>query len=81
VYYSWRGFLIFCGVFTIVALIAAALEWINRRTDSPIMRKRVNNASDTYFQSRGSVWEAGLRDAVFLFDRVLGTRKRLPPED
>jgi hypothetical protein len=39
-------------VLTVFVLVAAVIEWLQRRTDSPIMRTRVNDASDDYFRNR-----------------------------
>lgn len=39
-------------VLSIFVIVAAFIEWLQQRTDSPIMRKRVNEASDEYLSSR-----------------------------
>jgi hypothetical protein len=51
-------------IVTIVALVA---EWIERRTESPIMRQRVNEGSDEFLDTRGSVWKAAMEQSRRFF--------------
>jgi hypothetical protein len=64
-YFKSRLFLgILCLFVLAIALIA---EWLDRRTETPIMRKRVNDASDRYLATRGSIWDAALESARRFF--------------
>ena len=55
----------FSGVVLLIALVAV---WIDRRTESPIMRERVNAGSDEFLRERGSVWKEAVEDTQRFFD-------------
>ena len=52
----------------VVLLISLVAVWIDRRTESPIMRKRVNAGSDEFLRERGSIWKEAKEDAQRFFD-------------
>ena len=59
---------VFLGVISgVVLLIALVAVWIDRRTESPMMRKRVNAGSDEFLRERGSVWQEALEDSRRFF--------------
>ena len=51
---------VIAGVVLLVCLIAV---WIDRRTEAPIMRERVNEGSDDFLRERGSVWHEARKEA------------------
>jgi hypothetical protein len=56
------------GVLTgVVLLIALIAVWIDRRTESPIMRERVNVGSDEFLRERGSIWKEAVEDTRRFF--------------
>jgi hypothetical protein len=59
-------------VLTVVILVAAVIEWLQRRTDSPIMRRRVNDASDAYLKSQGTPLDAARRSVRSFVTRLGG---------
>ena len=56
---------VIAGVVLVVCLIAV---WIDRRTESPMMRKRVNEGSDEFLRERGSVWQEARKEAGSFFE-------------
>ena len=64
-YYSSR--LILGGLVLVVLVIAVLAEVIDRHTEPPIMRERVNDASDEYLRSRGTTWQAALESTRAFF--------------
>lgn len=49
---------------TIILAVALVLEVIDRLTESPAMRARVNAGSEQFFAQRGSIWHAATRSAA-----------------
>jgi hypothetical protein len=52
------------GGFVLIALVfvvAIIIEWLDRATDSPVMRRRVNGASDAFLEERGTILTAASR--------------------
>ena len=56
---------VFSGVVLVVAVVA---EWWDRRTEDPIMKRRVNAGSDRFLSRRGSIWRAATRDTRNAFN-------------
>ena len=58
-----RGFAVTVGAFACTFVVVVFIAWLDRRTESPIMRTRVNQGSDRYLKGRRSAIGEGL-DAV-----------------
>lgn len=44
----------------VVFLVALAAEWVDRRTDAPIMHQRVNDGSNEYLWWQRPIWRSAL---------------------
>ena len=64
----FEGKLIVAVVGAIVVTIAVVAEWWERRTEDPIMKRRINAGSDSFLRRRGSVWDAATRDTRHAFN-------------
>ena len=62
-----KGRLILGAIAAVVLIIAVIAVWLERRSESAIMRKRVNAGSDQFLEARGSVWSEGLKEARRFF--------------
>ena len=58
----FEGRILVGAIALIVVAIALVAEWWDRRTESPIMKQRVNAGSDAFLARRGSVWKAATRE-------------------
>jgi hypothetical protein len=45
----------------VLVVIQTFIEWLHRKVEPPIMRKRVNEGSDEYLDERGSPLDEGIR--------------------
>jgi hypothetical protein len=63
-------YVVAAAIVGILSAVAGFIEWIDRRTDPPIMRTRINDASDQFLLGRGSALEAGYRSVRDFFDHI-----------
>jgi hypothetical protein len=59
-------------IVVLVFLGYLVLEAIDRVTESPAMRRRVNAGSDKFLNDRGTVWQAASRGATEFLARHSG---------
>lgn len=55
------GYLIVGGISIAAFVSGVVLAWLDRRTESPVMRKRFNDSSDLYLGEQGSLLKEGLK--------------------
>jgi hypothetical protein len=60
--------LIVAVVGAVVVGIALVAEWWERRTEDPIMKRRINAGSDRFLRRRGSIWHAATRETRNAFN-------------
>jgi hypothetical protein len=61
------------GGIVVVLLVFVAylvIEAVDRKTESPGMRRRVNEGSDKFLEERGSVWHSASRGAMAFLGEV-----------
>jgi hypothetical protein len=60
------------GIIVVVLVFVGYIivEAIDRKTESPGMRRRVNEGSDKFLEERGSVWHAASRGAMAFLGEV-----------
>jgi hypothetical protein len=67
--------LVVSTIFAAIVLVAyLVLEIIDRLTESPAMRRRVNAGSDKFIAERGTIWQAATRAASQFIGRF-GSRR------
>ena len=59
-YYDPVGQAIVGGLCLVMLAFFLVAEWLDRRTEPPIMRQRINEGSDDYLAGRKSTLEAAL---------------------